>query len=70
MAMSMDTRENNEVTKLIETLPSHIKEIVVRLRELIFKASPEMMEEIKWSSRFIHKTDWYVILRQLKIMLT
>jgi len=45
----MDTRENLEVTKLIETLPSHIQETVAHLRKLIFKSSPEIIEEIKWS---------------------
>lgn len=42
-------RENTEVNELIQTLPSHIQEIVKSLRELIFKASPDLIEEFKWS---------------------
>lgn len=45
----MNTRENIEVTKLIETLPEPIQEITNSLRELVFKASPEIIEEVKWS---------------------
>lgn len=45
----MNTRENIEVTKLIETLPEPIQEITKSLRAIVFKASPEIIEEVKWS---------------------
>lgn len=45
----MDTRETAEVTALIKTLPNHIQEIAMSLRNLIFETSPELTEEIKWS---------------------
>ena len=45
----MNPRENIEVTKLIETLPEHIQEITNNLRELVFKSSPDIIEEVKWS---------------------
>ena len=45
----MVTRESNEVNELIAELPSDIQQIVSRLREVIFQASPELKEEVKWS---------------------
>ncbi|MDV2684685.1 DUF1801 domain-containing protein [Alkalihalophilus lindianensis] len=45
----MDQRENIEVTKLIEALPEPIQDITNNLRVLIFKSSPEIIEEVKWS---------------------
>lgn len=45
----MNPRENIEVTKLIETIPEPIQELTKNLRELVFKSSPEIIEEVKWS---------------------
>lgn len=45
----MSSRENLGVTELIEKLPEHIQEIALNLRNIIFEASPELVEEVKWS---------------------
>ncbi|WP_078382219.1 DUF1801 domain-containing protein [Sutcliffiella halmapala] len=45
----MNSRKKLEVTDLIEKLPEHIQEITLNLRNIIFEASPELVEEIKWS---------------------
>ncbi|WP_413376073.1 DUF1801 domain-containing protein [Alkalihalobacillus sp. 1P02AB] len=45
----MNTRENVKVTELIEKLPEHIQEITLSLRKTIWEASPELVEEVKWS---------------------
>lgn len=45
----MNPKENAEVTKLIESYPEEIQELLTNLRKLIFDASPEFTEEVKWS---------------------
>ncbi|KGA98965.1 hypothetical protein AJ85_19120 [Alkalihalobacillus alcalophilus ATCC 27647 = CGMCC 1.3604] len=45
----MNTRENVKVTELIEELPEHTQEITLSLRKIIWEASPELVEEVKWS---------------------
>ncbi|WP_404451003.1 DUF1801 domain-containing protein [Virgibacillus necropolis] len=41
-------KKNKEVDSFIENLSSPIKEIATRLREIVFEASPDIQEEIKW----------------------
>lgn len=38
-----------EVDQFIEKLPNEIQEITVALREILLNASPEIIEEYKWS---------------------
>jgi len=40
---------NKEVTQLIEGLPNDIQEMTLILRQIIFDASPKLVEEYKWS---------------------
>lgn len=44
----MKVQMNPAVDQYIEGLPEPIQKIVIELRELIFEASEQMKEEIKW----------------------
>ena len=47
--MNIKERTIIEVNRFIENLPEEIQEITVELRKIILEASPELIEEYKWS---------------------
>ena len=47
--MSSGVRTIEEVDQFIEKLPEEIQEITVHLRKIILDASPDLIEEYKWS---------------------
>jgi hypothetical protein len=44
-----NVRERAEVNQFISELPQELQEITVALRKIILEASPELVEEFKWS---------------------
>ncbi|MGP4107671.1 DUF1801 domain-containing protein [Virgibacillus sp. L01] len=44
----MEPIQTKEVDQFIENLNGHTKEIIEKLREVIFQTSPNITEEMKW----------------------
>ncbi|ASN03527.1 DUF1801 domain-containing protein [Virgibacillus necropolis] len=44
----MTTKPSKKVDLFIDNLSAPIKEIAIRLREIVFETSPDIQEKIKW----------------------